>query len=76
MILQLLAEKFIKDAEILRRLKGMKSVGIINQMIANDKAIEIAKNLLRKGFSADVVSETTGVDEPTVLSLQAELNAA
>ena len=54
----------------------MKSVGIINQMIANDKAIEIAKNLLRKGFSADVVSETTGVDEPTVLSLQAELNAA
>ncbi|MCL1878908.1 MAG: hypothetical protein FWF80_08615 [Defluviitaleaceae bacterium] len=48
----------------------------INQMIANDKAVEIAKNMLKKGLSTDVVLETTGLDEPTILNLQAELAAA
>ena len=51
-------------------------MGVIAEMIANDKAVEIAKNLLRKGFSVSDISETTGLDEATVLSLQTESTAA
>ena len=75
-MLKLLAEKFIKDADKLKKLKELASMGIINQMIANDKAIEIAKNMLRKGYPVDAISEMTGLDEPTVLNLQAELAVA
>ena len=42
----------------------------------NKKAIEIAKNMLREGSPVAFISKTTGLDEPTILSLQAEVNAA
>jgi len=51
-------------------------MGIINEMIRRDNTVEIAKNLLRKGLSIELVSETTGLDEPTILDLQAELAVA
>jgi len=75
-MLQLLAEKFVKDAEMLKKLKEMISMGVIAEMIANDKAVDIAKNMLKEGLAISVVSKTTGLDEPTVLDLQAELSAA
>ena len=75
-MLKLLAEKFIKDVNTLQKLKELISMGIINEMIANDKAIAIAKNLLREGLSVALVSKTTGLDEPTILGLQSELSVA
>lgn len=75
-MLKLLAEKFIKDLDTLQKLKEMIGMGLINQMIANDKVIEIAKNMLREGSPIAFVSKTTGLDESTVLNLQTELNAA
>jgi hypothetical protein len=75
-MLKLLAEKFIKDLDVLQKLKEMINMGIINQMIANDKAVEIAKNMLRKGSSVEFVLETTGLDESTVVNLQAEMVVA
>lgn len=75
-MLKLLAEKFIKDADLLKKLKEMVNVGIINEMIANDKAIEIAKKMLQKGLSVEFVTETTGLNEDTILNLQAELATA
>jgi len=75
-MLKILAEKFIKDPAMLQKLKEMVDMGLINEMIANDKAVEIAKNLLKKDLSVEFVSETTGLDESVVLNLQAELNAA
>ena len=74
-MIQLLAEKFVKDPEMLQKLKELINMGVIAEMIANDKAIDIAKNMLRKGSTVEFVSETTGLDEPTVLNLQSELNA-
>jgi len=75
-MLKLLAEKFIKDQSVLQRLKELIGMGAISEMIVNDKVIEIAKNLLRKGSPVNFVSETTGLDESTVRGLQAELAAA
>ena len=79
-MLKRLAEKFIKDADTIQKLRELIGMGLINEMIANDaKTLEkkdIAKNLLRKGLSVELISETTGLDEPTVLSLQSELSAA
>jgi len=80
----LLAEKFIPNQDILQRIKEMMDVGIIFQMMREDGvkegkkegSIEIAKNLLKKGSPVDFVSEVTGLDEPTIISLQAELAIA
>ena len=33
------------------------------------KALEIAKNLLRKGMTAEFIHETTGLDKETIQSL-------
>jgi len=75
-MLKILAEKFIKDLETLQKLKELISMGIINEMIANDKAIDIAKNMLREGATVAFVSKTTGLDESTVTKLKSEVNAA
>jgi hypothetical protein len=75
-MLKILAEKFIKDLETLQKLKELISMGIINEMIANDKAVDIAKNMLREGLAISLISKTTGLDESAVIKLQAELNAA
>ena len=79
-MLKILAEKFVKDPEMLRKLKEMVDVGLINQMIwddaANARDIEIAKNMLREGSPIAFVIKTTGLDESNVLNLQAELAAA
>ena len=77
-MLQLLAEKFVKDPAMLKRLKEMISVGLIAEMIrqdaVRDNSVEIAKNLLRKGSTVEFVSEVTGLDIPTVLTLQSKLD--
>jgi predicted transposase YdaD len=75
-MLKLLAEKFIKDADTIQKLKEMINMGLINELLAKDKAIDIAKKMLQKGLSVEIVSETTDLDISTVLGLQAELGAA
>lgn len=75
-MLQLLAEKFVKDEAMLQKLKELINMGVIAEMIANDKAIAIAKNMLREGSSIEFVLKTTGLDEPTILGLQSELSVA
>jgi len=39
---------------------------------AQDRNIEIARNLLKKGLPLDIISETTGLSRSEVESLQAE----
>ena len=55
-------------------------MGIINEMIRqdafNDKAIDIAKKMLKRGTPVEIVIEDTELDEATVLSLQEELGIA
>lgn len=76
-MLQLLADKFIKDQNILRKLKELISMGTIAEMIRDDairdNSVEIAKKLLRRGLSVAVVVEDTGLDEPTVLDIKTEI---
>ena len=77
-MLGLLAEKFIENPDTLRRLKELISVGVIFDMIRedarNDKAIEIARKLLRRGISVLAVAEDTGLTESTVRDLKADLD--
>ena len=47
-------------------------MGVIADMIATDKAVEIARNLLKKGLDVELVSEATGLDESTILELRDE----
>ena len=72
-----MTEKFIKDLDILKKLKELISMGIIAEMIRDDAVkedrIEIAKRLLKRGLSVSGIMEDTGLDELTVLNLQAEL---
>jgi len=72
-MIQLLAEKFIKDPEKLQRLKGLINMSIISDMIREDDRIEIAKRFLKRGLSVKAISEDVGLDEAVVLNLQAEL---
>ena len=72
-MLGLLAEKFIKDPDELKRLKELISVGIIAEMIRDDAMIEIARKLLMRGISVKAVSEDTGLPEAIISSLQAEI---
>jgi predicted transposase YdaD len=52
-------------------------MGIIAEMIREDaikdKAVEIAKNMLRRGTSIEIIMEDTGLDEGTVHKLQSEV---
>ena len=72
-MLKLLAEKFIKDLDLLQKLKELINMGLINQMIARDRDIELAKNLLRENLSVEFVSRVTGLDESTVSDLKIEM---
>ena len=72
-MLKRLAEKFIKDTDALCKLKEMINMGIINEMIANDKAVEIAKSLLRDGFGINLVMKHTGLSEADVRVLKDEV---
>jgi len=71
-MLGLLAEKFIKDPDALKRLKELINMGIIAEMIAHDRDIEIAKNMLRDGMGISAISRYTGLDEETIRNLQLE----
>jgi hypothetical protein len=43
--------------------------------LMEDKASEIAKNALKEGLSIDFIKKITGLNESTILHLQAELEA-
>jgi predicted transposase YdaD len=73
-MLVMLAEKFIKDPELLQRLKGMVNVGVIAEMIREDALRDVARKLLRRGMSVDAVVEDTGLSEDEVHMLQTELD--
>ena len=77
-MLGLLAEKFVKDPAVLKRLKELMSVGAIFDMVRedamSDKAIEIAKNMLRDGVGISVISKYTGLPESIVRDLKSELD--
>ena len=73
-MLSLLAEKFVKDPAVLKRIKELMSVGVIFDMVREDKAIEIAKNMLRDGVGISVISKYTGLPESIVRDLKSELD--
>ena len=72
-MLGLLAEKFIKNPDELKRLKELMSVGVIAEMIRDDAIKEVARKLLMQGISIEAVSEGTGLSEAIIRSLQADL---
>jgi hypothetical protein len=49
-------------------------MGAIAEMIAKDKALEIAKNMLGDGMGISAISKYTGLSETEIRGLQAELN--
>ena len=73
-------EKFVKDSNMLKRLKEMISMGVIAEMIATEAEAkaeaktkaEIARNMLHKNMDLGLVSELTGLDESTIRDLQDE----
>ena len=77
-MLSLLAEKFVKDPAVLKRIRELMSVGVIFDMVREDaeenKAIEIARKLLKRGMSISAVVEDTGLPESAVHDLKAELD--
>jgi len=48
-------------------------MGVIAEMIRADEKVEIARKLLKRGISVEAISEDTGLDEPTIRDLQAEI---
>ena len=77
-MLGLLAEKFVKDPAVLKRIKELISVGVIFDMLSEDiredERIEIARKLLKRGMSISAVVEDTGLPESAVHALKAELD--
>jgi len=54
-------------------MKGQeKGIALGMEKGAHNRNIEIARKLLRKGISLDIISETTGLSRSKVESLQAE----
>jgi len=72
-MLGLLAEKFIKDPDELKRLKELMSMGVIAEMIRDDAIKEVARKLLMRGISVEAVSEDTGLSEAIIRNLKAEI---
>ena len=76
-MLELLAEKFISDKDQLKRLKGLMNMGAITEMIREDaireNATKIAKHMLKDNFLIEVIAKYTGLSEPTIYNLQAEM---
>jgi hypothetical protein len=83
-MLQLLADKFVKDPEILHKLKEMMNMGTIAKMMRDDitkevieeYGIEVARKMLKEGYSIQSIQKITGFDESTIRNLQAEMDAA
>jgi len=73
-MLGMLAEKFITDNQELQRLKEMMNMGVIAEMIREDRSVEIARKLLARGLSILNVAEDTGLEESVIRELQAEIN--
>ena len=77
----LLADKFIGDEEVLKRIKELIGMGKIFEMmkedirkdIERDNNKEIACNLLREGATIAFAQKITGLGEATVRQLQAEM---
>ena len=74
-MIQLLAEKFVKDIDMLRKLKEMIRMGAIAEMLRDDAMIEVAKNMLNDGMGVSAISKYTGLAEQTIRELQKELTA-
>jgi len=86
-MLQLLAGKFIKNRDILLKLKEVLNMSIIGKMIwdegmekgmekgIREGAINIAKKMLKRGTPIEIVMEDTGLDEAIISKLQEELHA-
>ena len=84
-MLEMLAEKFVKDKEQLQRLKGLMSMGAIAEMIREDAIqegrlegklegrLEIARNALKEGVAIEFVKKITGLEESTIRDLQSEI---
>ncbi len=67
--------KYLTDAD-LENLKGVLRMTDLAEMIVEDERMIIARKLLKRGISSNVVAEDTGLDEVTIRELQAELNEA
>ena len=66
------ASKYLDENDKTKLKEVIKMFEIAN-MLMEDKAIEIAKNLLKLGVSIDTIVESTGLSETKVKELQDEL---
>jgi hypothetical protein len=74
-MLGLLAEKFITDENELKKLKELISVTALFELIQEDKAIEVAKSMLRDNFPINTIIKHTGLPASTIRILQDEIPA-
>ena len=72
-MLNMLAEKFVKEQSRLSKIKEMLNMTKIGEMIREDKAIEIARKALREGADVAFIAKITDLDENAILSIQKEL---
>ena len=83
-MLHLLAEKFIKDSEMIRSLKERVKMTRMLEMTwqegieegIKEGIIDMAKKMLKRGIPVEYVKEDTGLDESVINELQAQLQAA
>jgi len=67
------ANRYLDKNGVNKLLEVLRMTDLVT-MLLEDKAIEIAKNLLRKGSTVEFVTETTGLTADTIQRLQKELN--
>jgi len=80
-MLQLLADKFVKEPGTLLKLKELMNMSVIAKMIwqeaieegMKEGAISIAKKMLKRGAADEIVKEDTGVDDAIISQLKEEL---
>jgi len=72
-MLNMLAEKFVKEQSRLSKIKEMLNMTKIGEMIREDKAIEIARKALREGADVAFIAKITDLGENAILSIQKEL---
>ena len=72
-MLQILADKFIKNRSQLSKIKEMLNMTRLMEMIIEDKTIEIAKNAIKEGADIDFIAKITGLDKTKIKKLKKEL---
>ncbi len=79
-MLDMLAEKFIKDDETLAQIKEVLNMSAIAEMIredaVHDRDVTIARNAFKEGATLEFVRKITGLDTNTLKKVYEEVNSS